>query len=554
MSVKKGYNRYFIIFQEEDKGYGIAIDKQPTGYAKIEVKNGKCKITVYAQNIKKEKGPYNFCMIDTNRSPANLVKLGEVRIDDVGTGETYWEYNEDNVCNSGNSIENYNVAVLMAESDVIANSMAGMSTGVDANDDASANVSVNGNANMNTDRYEISAPLSGYIGKERILWKEKIHIGGIDRLSENTIDAAKFEINKQDLRSEKPESDDDMIEELDEEGKKFKEYEAAIKTEADRMSKVAVEQENELQTDYENMQPLNAQSEDDTNIYEFGLEQDLQRHNKHGHKTDYKNKKQMNYYHEYDKEENENEHDDDDHHDHGDGSYNHNYNDHDGWCYGHNQGNYEHSGCGYDNKHNQNSEDHNQSSHDHNDCDIDNGQSSDDHNGYGYDHDQSSDDHNGYDYGKKPYMSHKHKNSKPYADIFHHLLREFEELPQNFIEDDMKQVRWWKIPYKYDAKLINEKHYPFMCTIFHLSMAYPHIDYIKYFYKTGHYYFGIKYDENNEVKYLIYGIIGRNDNKDQPYMGMTGFNKWIGKPNKEMGVWIMFYNPKTGNIMVEKNK
>jgi hypothetical protein len=539
LSVKKGYNRYFIIFQEEDKGYGIAIDKQPTGYAKIEVKNGKCKITVYAQNIKKEKGPYNFCMIDTNRSPANLVKLGEVRIDDVGTGETYWEYNEDNVCDSGNSIENYNVAVLMAESDVIANSMVGTGTSSAANED------VNVNADSSTNRYVISAPLSGYTGKERITWKEKIHMGGMDVPGENTRAAVKAGINKQALRNETPELTDEMIEELDDEGMKFKEYEAAIRNEADRMSKIAFEQENPLQTDYENIQMPDAQAEDGMNIYEFGTEQDLQRHNKHGHKSDYKNKKQH-YCCDNDKDDY-------------DYDYNQSSHDHNGCGYEHNQSSYNHNGYGYE--YDQSSDDHNgcgcehnQSSHDHNGYGYEHDQSSDDHNGYGYEHDQRSDDQNGYNYDKNPYMSHKHKSNKPYADIFHHLLQEFEEMPENFVENEMDRVRWWKIPYKYDAKLINEKHYPFMCTIFHLSMAYPRIDYIKYFYRTGHYYFGIKYDENNEVKYLMYGIVGNKDIKDQPYMGMTGFNKWVVKPNKEMGVWIMFYNPKTGNIMVEKNK
>jgi hypothetical protein len=533
LSVKKGYNRYFIIFQEEDKGYGMAIDKQPTGYAKIEVKNGKCKITVYAQNIKKEKGPFNFCMIDTNRSPANLVKLGEVRIDDIGTGETYWEYNEDNICDSGHSIENYNVAVLLADSNRV--------VGVGAGADSGANVNINTGTGI--DGYEISAPLSGYIGKERVLWKEKINIGKIDEVGENSRNAIDG-INKKTSRNENLESSDDMIKELDEEGMKFKEYEAAIRNEADRMSNTGFEQEKRLQTDSEDFESKNAQIEDEMNIYEFGMEEGLQRHNKHGHK----NQKQHGCKYEHDSYDNNSD------------SYGQKQSSH--YCknneYLHDNENisddesYEHNQSSND--HNDDSYEHNQSSNDHNDYGYEHNQSSDDHNGYGYDYNQSSNDHNHDSNNKDHWMNHKHKSNQSYADIFHYLLNEFEESSENFMDHEIDKVRWWKIPYRYDAKLINEKHYPFMCTIFHLSMAYPHVDYIKYFYETGHYYFGIKYDENNEVKYLMYGIVGRNNVKDQPYMGMTGFNKWIGKPNKEMGVWIMFYNPKTGNIMVEKNK
>lgn len=46
--------RSFIILQEDEKGHSIAEDKPLSGYAKIEAKDERCKISFYAQNIKKE--------------------------------------------------------------------------------------------------------------------------------------------------------------------------------------------------------------------------------------------------------------------------------------------------------------------------------------------------------------------------------------------------------------------------------------------------------------------------------------------------------------------
>lgn len=88
MSAKKSYNRFFIIFQEEDKGFGIAIDKQPTGYTKIETRNGRCKITVYVQNLSRDKGPYVFKLLDTSMDNVLIATLGEIKLDDTGRGDT----------------------------------------------------------------------------------------------------------------------------------------------------------------------------------------------------------------------------------------------------------------------------------------------------------------------------------------------------------------------------------------------------------------------------------------------------------------------------------
>lgn len=63
LTQKKSYSRYFIILQEDEKGYSQASDKMSSGYAKIEIKNDKCKISYYVQNLKKDSSPYYMILI-----------------------------------------------------------------------------------------------------------------------------------------------------------------------------------------------------------------------------------------------------------------------------------------------------------------------------------------------------------------------------------------------------------------------------------------------------------------------------------------------------------
>lgn len=135
MTAKKSSNRFFIIFSEEDKGFGAA-DRQPAGYVRVDIKSGRCRLCVYIQNLSCEKGPYNLYFLSTSKEKGACVKLGELRLDDTGTGETYFEYDERDIAGSNIGIESFNVAALVA------------------------------------DRRELLSPLVGYHGKDKVIWKE----------------------------------------------------------------------------------------------------------------------------------------------------------------------------------------------------------------------------------------------------------------------------------------------------------------------------------------------------------------------------------------------
>ena len=97
MAQKKSYSRYFIILQEDEKGYALASDKLPSGYAKLETKSDRCKISFYVQNLKKDDSAYHMVLICSKKDVKKIIKLGELNIDDHGRAEVSKEYAVENI-------------------------------------------------------------------------------------------------------------------------------------------------------------------------------------------------------------------------------------------------------------------------------------------------------------------------------------------------------------------------------------------------------------------------------------------------------------------------
>lgn len=183
MSAKKSYNRFFIIFQEEDKGYGVGPDRPPTGYAKVETKNEKTKVTVYVQNLKPfESGEclYKCYLISHHDDKDSTVYLGIMNIDDLGRGESSWESGAENAFDSKTSIDKFNGAAIVVESEGIE---------------------------------KVIAPLAGYMSKDKFNWRSIIPVAK---------KVQKEEIVQVDVYNEAQNI------ELSEEAKKFEEYEQSI--------------------------------------------------------------------------------------------------------------------------------------------------------------------------------------------------------------------------------------------------------------------------------------------------------------------------------------
>jgi hypothetical protein len=130
------YKRYFIILQEDDKGYGMSTGKIPTGYVKIEVKNNKVKLNAFIQNVKLEdRIEYRLILVASGKRLA--VDIGKIIIDNSGRGELSYEIESDNVLRSGINIGDFTVAAVTSGTDV---------------------------------------PLSGYTGRDKLEWKGRYDV------------------------------------------------------------------------------------------------------------------------------------------------------------------------------------------------------------------------------------------------------------------------------------------------------------------------------------------------------------------------------------------
>ncbi|NMM61609.1 hypothetical protein HBE96_02645 [Clostridium sp. P21] len=113
MAQKKSYSRYFIILQEDEKGYSISSDKVASGYTKLELKNDKCKISYYVQNLKKESAPYYMLLICNKKDIRKVIKIAQINIDDYGRADICHEYLADNIAGTGISMDKISGAAIV---------------------------------------------------------------------------------------------------------------------------------------------------------------------------------------------------------------------------------------------------------------------------------------------------------------------------------------------------------------------------------------------------------------------------------------------------------
>lgn len=114
MDVKTRYYKSFLIFNQEDAGYGSG--QAPSGYVRIEVRNGKGKLSASVQNLREEQGNllYKLYIIssdDWDIYPAYVGMLPLSR----GKGGLSWEFDPLNVAGTGKRVDTFNTAVVLAE-------------------------------------------------------------------------------------------------------------------------------------------------------------------------------------------------------------------------------------------------------------------------------------------------------------------------------------------------------------------------------------------------------------------------------------------------------
>ena len=138
------------------------------------------------------------------------------------------------------------------------------------------------------------------------------------------------------------------------------------------------------------------------------------------------------------------------------------------------------------------------------------------------------------------------------GEFFEYLLSGLEEV--EYIMPEIKKCKWYKIR----VKTLDDLYY--ITDYRKYSMIYyPMVNNYPYICKYGHYLFGYKLDENDNLKYMLYAVPGTKHPYDQPYGGKTGYVMWLpmekGKEgDKDPGYWIMFYDFKDATVCVPAKK
>lgn len=157
MEEKFSFKKYFLIFRQEDPGFGAG--QEPSGHIKIEVRDGHGKAQVVLQNITELKGNkiYRIYLIGFEGGRIIYVPVGSPKVK-ANRSELVWEFDPVDVSGMGKKIDSFNTAVLLAE---------------EPGKDFSA----------------FECPMAAYKG-QKTLWREKLHealkAGSSNPASKNT--------------------------------------------------------------------------------------------------------------------------------------------------------------------------------------------------------------------------------------------------------------------------------------------------------------------------------------------------------------------------------
>ncbi|MBZ9632879.1 hypothetical protein [Clostridium sp. FP1] len=211
MTPKKSYSRYFIILQEDEKGYSLDAGKIPSGYAKLEMKNNKCKISYYVQNLRKEKQPYYMVLICGKKDVNKIIKLGKLNIDDYGRVDISNEYDMENIAETGIAAEKIVGAAIVKFLDTnVVSIMSGFSTTDKPNEWRNYKLADGKNENKDTRTDDIINEFDEYeqnIELIKIKSDEVDTSGGVKAENVETSGGLE-EIKDRDLRFKEPEAKD----------------------------------------------------------------------------------------------------------------------------------------------------------------------------------------------------------------------------------------------------------------------------------------------------------------------------------------------------------
>ncbi|WP_426348125.1 hypothetical protein ACPWSR_10155 [Alloiococcus sp. CFN-8] len=130
------------------------------------------------------------------------------------------------------------------------------------------------------------------------------------------------------------------------------------------------------------------------------------------------------------------------------------------------------------------------------------------------------------------------------GEFFLELAKDFE--PLDLEDSEIKYCKWYRVPVESVDELCDISNYNKYTVAY-----YPMINYYPYIKNHKHFILGLKGDKKGSMKYLVYGIPGGKGKQEQPYGGKSGFVTWIPcDKNEDKGYWLMFYDFKNSVIVV----
>lgn len=114
MGEKSLYRKLFLIFDQEDAGFGAG--QSPSGYVKIEVRDGKGKLSAAVQNLKEDSKSirYKLYILRCTGKDFSFVNAGVIPLN-KNKGELQWEFVPENIDGLNNTIEDIDTVVVVAE-------------------------------------------------------------------------------------------------------------------------------------------------------------------------------------------------------------------------------------------------------------------------------------------------------------------------------------------------------------------------------------------------------------------------------------------------------
>ena len=449
MTHKKTYSRVFIILQEMKKNLGISSDRIPNGYVKLEIKNTKCKICFYVQNLKPMAKDYKMLLLSGDKNDGKAIDLGKAKIDSNGKCEINIEKSMDNLANNDISIDKIiGAAIAIVDGGKIDGVMCGFSI-KDIPEDWT--------------KYKLVKEDNEYNSQEKEIKEiEKVK----ETKKKEEVKEYKETEKKEECKGEK---------EIDQCNEEKEVYCDDRKHEKQQWEPYSTDDIVNPQNDIEALKKEEPYSTDDI----INPQNSLQ---------------------ELEQEETQEEK------------------------------------AGIGNEANQTME---KSSKTESSNTMKNNTKS------------NAMDFDGYEETIKGNLKSSFFRGAS-GEFFEYLVSGLEEVKD--VMPEIKKCKWYKIR----VKTLDDLYY--ITDYRKYSMIYyPMVNNYPYICKYGHYLFGYKLDENDNLKYMLYAVPGTKHPYDQPYGGKTGYVMWLpmekGKEGeKDPGYWIMFYDFKDATVCVPAKK